>query len=320
MISLYESIFTVADPSSAKKVADVVRDEVIKKDILSKVIRGDAIDSYKKFGHEKNITISDDGILSIPQLNRVKNEEIVLWLNNQGKEILDRNGITGINFIPDRSGDPESFSGLYLHVPKNIDLKTDHGPFEIINTGCMFTNYGIESVSDNSSTINDFGCIKNLKFSSSVDINSMEVDDHIFDSCDLGRCKYIYFRTTWRNMHPTALLKNSKLSTSEIRIEIDRIDDVKILQEWKDFLFDGSDLKKDLLKLLGFNNIKLNRFAIRIGYNILADNDYGTIYIMTSNQVPPPSPAYDKIGGYNVQGVTRKVYVYATKKYTEYDD
>ena len=320
MISLYESIFSIGDPSAAKKAVDATRIEDLKKNFLPH-ISGESLIGTKTTGGglDKNLTITDDCILNISNLRRPKDNYVALHLDNHSKAILDKNDIVGINFIPSRKGSFTSSSRLDLYVPENIDLKTSRGPFEIINSKYMFSEYEIRgNYNYTPSHINNIGCIKNLKISSTTLSNSttqvdrINVYDHMFENCDLGQCTTINFVTTWNNVHPTALLKNSKLTvTKQVDILIRELDDAKIFQEWKDFIFDGSVLKKDLLKRLGFdNNSKFNKFSLRIFY--VSHQGRELIQILTDGQ--SPSPSYKKTGEYNISGISGKVSVYVLKR------
>ena len=313
MISLYESIFNIGDPSAAKKTLNTVRIKDIKKTLFSDFIFGDSMLDFKEPEFENKLSIADDDILTISELRRFKDMSTTILLNQHSKSIFDKNDIAGINFIPSHKGNPESHSNLVLYVPKNIDMKTHMGPFEIINSKCMFTDYEIRTSSYLAGTsTKGFGCIKNLKFSSSTTVDQICVHNHMLDSCDLGQCNSINFITTTENMHPTVLLKNSKLSTSNVYILIKDIYDPKIFQEWKDFLFDGSDLRKDLLKLLGFDGIKFNKFIMSLYYEYESGEN---IQITSANQIPDGS-LYRKLGKYHyrIPGIPGEVYTYIHKR------
>ena len=291
---------------------DSARIEDIKDNFFPHFLSGESLIGTKTSGGglDKNLTITDDCILNISNLRRPKDNYVSLHLDNHSKAILDKNDITGINFIPSRKGSFASPSRLNLYVPENIDLKTSRGPFEIINSKYMFSEYEIRSSYNyTSSHINNMGCIKNLKLSSSTWVDRINVYDHMFDNCDLGQCASMNFVASWDNIHPSPLLKNSKLTViRSINIIIRELDDAKILQEWKDFIFDGSGLRKDILKRFGFvNNSKsLDNFRLSLYY--VGNHVREFIQIITADQ--RVSDTYKKLGEYQIPGISKKVVVY----------
>ena len=324
MISLYESIlngaqltesiFTVANSSSTEKSVNTALIENMKNEIFPDVIhiwgreRDSSAVCWAPGGFEKNLSITNDGILTLSKMKRPKLVHVDINLINHGKEILDKNAIAGIDFIPTRAGSLShtKYTPLTLFVPQNIDMKTPHGPFEIINAKCLFTDYTIKSDYKTKGTNKDLGCIKNLKLSSSSEgVNGIYVYNHMFDSCDLGRCNMIFFGTTWDSIRPTVLLKNSKVNASKVNIYISEINDIKIFQEWKDYLMDENGIRKDLLKRLGFGNINLESFKISIRYKpqnkiiqIITDGDEAHMDL------------YKKIDEYHISGISRKICLY----------
>ena len=309
---LTESIFSVGDPSAAKKAINTTRIENIKNNIFPRIISGESLLGTRTSGGglDKNLTITDDNILNISKLRRPKYGYTTIRLDDRCKKLFDENNITGINFIPLRAGNITSESTLCLYTSQNIDLGTHMGPFEIINSKCMFTDYKIGHPGSNPS--DNIGCIKNLKLSAATETNRITIYNCMLDNCDLGpKCREIYFVLSRNDLRPTPLSKNIKLEARYIKILIREITDIKIFREWKDYLFDGSDLRKDLMVRLGLDKNKFNKFEMGLYYKTIQNIE--TIRIISGNR-SLNNPPYIKIGEYSIPGILEKVSVYTLKK------
>lgn len=271
MIGLYESIltesiFSIGDPASAKKVVNVARMGDMKKYLFSgsnPIFTGAPLDGIRKQKDDldKNVYITKNNILKISKLKRYDEGYLATSIDDRTKKLFDKNNVVGIKYIPSHAGDPNILSTLELSIPtkKDIDLKIDNGPFKIINSHNMFTDIVIRPKDIAPGRIS---CIKNLTLAGD-NLNNIIINDHIFDNCDFGSCKLMLFRITSNNIRPVILMKNCKAIATRFRLNIIVKDDIFL--EWKDYLMDENGPRKDLFKRLGIDNVTgIDFFRVRI--------------------------------------------------------
>ena len=313
MISLYESIFSAVNPSAARNVADAAYFEGIKNDLFFAIIDGGpavAKGSDQVPNPKMKLSISDDGILTMP-LRRSRNTEIKFNMRDPHNtmSILNKYDISGFNFVPMRKG-PAANVEFYMDcdVKQDLDMKTSHGPLKIINTDLMFETCTIcDRKNLNWDKAYDAKYVKNLILSGKWSM--IYLQDRILDNCVIEDCDKLDLNISKKD--PGVLANNCKINTSKVNIFIGtRGDngDRDLFNAWKNYLFDGHNIRKDLLKRLGLDPVKSFALEISVGKPAAfgGDDNYSNIYMCTEDMRRPTMTDTTK---YKIPGISAPVII-----------